>query len=325
MEKINDLITYIVFQLGFVNYVSTKKRRVLTLHALNQSSLCLFNMLIDQKLLAAFCQRSNYSTLVASVVKDFYQLLEFYFFKPGDENIIHTPCLSPKHNIDYTSGPSCTNDVLFNTATFNLMLKLRFVITNYRWQGCTNNGGDSGGSDSGPGASSSSMNSSFSVTSTTNRFLQNQSHYFKEKLPFNMRDLIEKIYLSMCRLPVLDRFIRLPDCLWRLPGFKLDYNQLLKNDSTSLPPLDYLRDPYILKEHLKHILFVGWTSRNQFEYEYVNMLTLLHNLSEDYYPPAENASISEMNKQQQSLPSEEIKERNKCICLVVKGLFENLF
>lgn len=167
--------------------------------------------------------------------------------------------------------------------------------------------------------------SSFVVSTNTHRFLQQQSHYFKSKLPFNMRDLIEKIYYSLCRLPVLDRFIRIPDALWRSPGFKLEYSQLLPNDSTALPPLDYLRDPLILKEHLKHILSVGWTSRTQFEYEYVNMLTLLHNLSEDYYPPAENQSLNGSANDQnrslpQTLPSEEIKERNKCICMVVKGL-----
>ena len=151
-----------------------------------------------------------------------------------------------------------------------------------------------------------------------------------------MRDLIDKIYLSVCRLPILDRFIRIPDSLWRTPGFKLDYSQFLKNDTSALPPLEYLRDPQILKEHLKHILFVGWTTRTQFEYEYVNMLTLLHNLSEDYYLPMTSASDSPLNDDETSknssssstsapklitnLPIEEIKERNKCICLVIKGL-----
>ena len=155
-------------------------------------------------------------------------------------------------------------------------------------------------------------------------------------IPLNMRDLIDKIYLSVCRLPILDRFIRIPDSLWRTPGFKLDYSQFLKNDTSALPPLEYLRDPQILKEHLKHILFVGWTTRTQFEYEYVNMLTLLHNLSEDYYLSMTSASDSPLNDDETSknssssstsapklitnLPIEEIKERNKCICLVIKGL-----
>lgn len=49
------------------------------------------------------------------------------------------------------------------------------------------------------------------------------------------------------------------------------------------------------------------------------MLTLLHNLSEDYYPPAENQSLGSIENKS-SLPREEIKERNRCICLVVKGL-----
>lgn len=51
------------------------------------------------------------------------------------------------------------------------------------------------------------------------------------------------------------------------------------------------------------------------------MLTLLHNLLEYYYPPAENQSLNgSAIENKSSLPSEEIKERNKCICLVVKGL-----
>ena len=190
------------------------------------------------------------------------------------------------------------------------MLRLRFLITNYRWQSTSSNNGDSD--------LASSMNTSYIVSSNTHRFLQDQSHYFKQKLPFNMQDLVEKIYFSLSRLPILDRFIRIPDVLWRTPGFKLEYSQLLKDDSSALPPLDYLRDPIILKEHLKHILCVGWTSRTQFEYEYVNLLTLLHNLSEDYYPPTENTFVD--GQQSQILPSEEIKERNRCICLVVKGL-----
>lgn len=130
------------------------------------------------------------------------------------------PKLSTKHNIDYSSGQSVTNDVLFNTVTFDLMLKLRFLITNYRWQSSSSEAGESG--------NASSKNSSFVVSSNTHRFLQRQSNFFKEKLPFNMRDLIEKIYLSTCRLPILDRFIRMPDSLWRSPGFKLEYSQLLK-------------------------------------------------------------------------------------------------
>lgn len=310
-EKINDLITYIIFQLGFVNFISSRQQRILTIHSINESFLCFFNLLLDDKLLSVLCQRPNYSTLVSAVIKDFYELFMFYFFESNDENIIYTPSISSKQNIDYTSkGQLITNDVLFTTNTLDIMLRLRFLITNYRWQSTSSNNGDS--------ELASSMNTSYIVSSNTHRFLQDQSHYFKQKLPFNMQDLVEKIYLSLSRLPILDRFIRIPDVLWRTPGFKLEYSQLLKDDSSALPPLDYLRDPIILKEHLKHILCVGWTSRTQFEYEYVNLLTLLHNLSEDYYPPTENSFVD--GQQSQILPSEEIKERNRCICLVVKGL-----
>ena len=134
-----------------------------------------------------------------------------------------------------------------------------------------------------------------------------------------MRDLIEKIYLNLCRLPVLDRFIRIPDSLWQSSGFRLEYGQFLSTDTSTLPPLEYLRDPIVLKEHLRHILCVGWTSRTQFEYEYVNLLTLLHNLSDESFAQSSAESIEEKQRQE-GLPIEEIKERNKCICLVVKGL-----
>jgi hypothetical protein len=98
---------------------------------------------------------------------------------------------------------------------------------------------------------------------------------------------------------------------------------------------DYLRDPLILREHLRHILSVGWTSRVQFEYEYVNLLTLLHNLSDDYYMPMSTSrgdlSGGSMDSSSatnvlggdamiNNLPAEEIKERNKAICLVIKGI-----
>jgi hypothetical protein len=158
-----------------------------------------------------------------------------------------------------------------------------------------------------------------------------------------MRDLCDKIYLNLCRLPILDRFMRIPDALWRMAGrhYQIDYAQLNRNDSTTLPPLDYLRDPLILREHLRHILSVGWTSRAQFEYEYVNLLTLLHNLSDDYYMPMstsrsdlsgaggslESSGSSTLmgDAMINSLPAEEIKERNKAICLVIKGKFFFIF
>jgi len=98
--------------------------------------------------------------------------------------------------------------------------------------------------------------------------------------------------------------------------------QLLRDDDSSapLPPLDYLRDPLILREHLRHILGTGWTSRTQFESEYVNLLTLLHNLAEDYFPPSGEGSFGGNSPATTTtLPSEEVKERNRCICLVVKG------
>jgi hypothetical protein len=316
LNKLNNLITYIIFQLDFISYLALNRNQFITMNALNHSFLCIFNLLVDQNLLESLCQHPNYSTLISYLVKDFYQLLMAYFFHTSDENLIHTPILSSKYNIDYASVEHhLTNDLLFSTETFDTLLKLRFVITNYR-------ASSSSGSEADANDSLSSMKSTFCANNLTHRFLQHQSNFFREKLPFNMLDLIEKIYLSMCRLPILERFIRIPDSLWRTSGFKLDYSQFLKSDSSTLPPLEHLRDPLILKEHLKHILSVGWTTRTQFEYEYVNMLTLLHNLSDDYYLPQSSPTQLDPNEERRtsSIPVEEIKERNKCICLVIKGL-----
>jgi hypothetical protein len=202
--------------------------------------------------------------------------------------VLSTPNLVANVNIDYKSGASFTNDVLFNTSTFETMLKLRFIIVNGSFDRETS-GGETAtdASSGGSGDTSGAVKSSFGVSSQTHRYLQQWSggSALRAKLPCHMRDLIEKIYIGLCRLPVLDRFMRIPDALWRMHGFRVDYRQLLKSDTSTLPPLEYLREPGVLKEHLKHIQAVGWTTRNQFEYEYVNMLTLLHNLSDDYYLP----------------------------------------
>jgi hypothetical protein len=316
-NKLNNLITYIIFQINFISYLSSKKNHFVTMNALNHSFLCLFNLLADQNLLESLCQHVNYSTLISYLLNDFYLLLMAYFFQPGDENLIHTPTLSPKQNIDYSMGIHLTNDILFSTGTFEILLKLRFLVTNY----CSNSSSNGSETSTESNDSLSSMKSTFCANNLTHRFLQHQSNFFRKKFPFNMIDLIEKIYLSLCRLPILERFIRIPDSLWRMSGFKMDYGQFLKSDSSALPPLEYLRDPQILKEHLKHVLCVGWTTRTQFEYEYVNMLTLLHNLSDDsYLPQSSSTQPDSIDDSRASIPVEEIKERNKCICLVIKGL-----
>ena len=277
-SKLSHFTAFILFQIDFVAYLAAHKSQLIVMNALHQSLLCVFNLLVDQHLLDALCHQANYSTLVSHLINAFYQLIWVYFFQPADANLVHTPTLSSMNSIDYT-GHQFTNDILFGTATFDTLLKLRFVLTNYRSNSSSNVNGES--SDSGD--SLSSMKSTYCANTLTHRFLQHQSHFFRRQLPLHMLDLVEKIYLSLCRLPVLERFIRIPDSLWRMTGFKLAYSQFLKSDSSALPPLEYLRDPQVLKEHLKHILSVGWTTRTQFEYEYVNMLTFLHNLSDDYY------------------------------------------
>lgn len=285
LDNVNNLITYILFQIGYVNYISINKYNLLSIHSLNQSFLAVFNLLVDQQLLDELVQRPNYSTLISHLIKDFYQLIIYYFYKLGDEHTLNTPLLSSKFNIDYKSNSqNLTNDVVFNTITFETLLKLRFIVTSP--SGDSSPHGTGAGVESSPDQmNESSLKSTYSVSSSSHRFLQYQSHFFRNKIPFHMRDLIVKIYIGLCRLPVIDRFIRIPDPMWRTAGFKLDYKQFLKNDTSTLPPLEYLKDSHILKEHLKHILLVGWTTRSQFEFEYVNMLTLLHNLSDDYYLP----------------------------------------
>lgn len=254
-----------------------------------ESFLCVFNLLVDHQLVERLCQRTNYSNLVSHLVDDVFKLISRHFFRYGDELVINTPVISSNINVDYfnksTGLKTCTGDALFNTITFETMLKLRFIIVNPSFDRDSHGGGGSGGGGGEAENEASSLKTSFSVSSQTHRFLQLFGNSYRAKLPFHMRDLIEKIYIGLCRLPVLDRFMRIPDVLWRMPGFRVDYGQLLKTDTSTLPPLEYLRDPSVLKEHLKHVQAVGWTTRNQFEYEYVNMLTLLHNLSDDYYLP----------------------------------------
>jgi hypothetical protein len=322
--KLKNLITFILFQIDFINYLVQKRTQFVSLNSLNQSFLGSFNLLIDQNLLDSLCHQANYSTLVSHLIKDFYQLILFYFFQLADQSLIHTPNIT-KHNIDYSMTHSFTQDVVFSTHTFDTLLKLRFIITNYRLNSSSSANSSGGGGEQDTNDSLSSMKSTYCANTQTHRFLQHQSNFFRRKFPFNMCDLIEKIYLSICRLPILERFIRIPDSLWRTFGFKLEYSQFLNdNSSIALPPLEYLRDPQILKEHLKHILSVGWTNRTQFEYEYVNLLTLLHNLSDDH--AASSSSGNGQHDEQQdtdtinSIPVEEIKERNKCVGLVIKGL-----
>lgn len=312
-----------------------------TIQTLNQSLMAIFNLLSDSDLLYTLCeQRTDYSSLITRLIQSFYSLLIRYFFTRQDENLISIPSV----NIVY--GNNIQSDMLFNVHTLNLMLKLRFILTSHRYTSQL-------GASSTTGSSSTSGNGSSEALGVNNSGLHTflQPHYFRSKIPMNLRDLCDKIYLSMCRLPILDRFMRIPESMWRMGGsmLSIDYSQLFKNDSSTLPPLDYLRDPIILRDHLRHVLSVGWTSRSQFEYEYVNLLTLLHNLSEDYYLPmstgnrssslmgesilsnsqldyslSSNASSTSSGPNESNvitgLPVEEIRERNKSICLVIKAL-----
>jgi hypothetical protein len=331
------LIQFVLFQVEAVAHLTLKQNSLLTLYSLNQSLLAVFNLLSEQDLLLVLCERSDYSTLVSYLIKNIYLLVNAYFLGQHDESLINIPSI----NINYANRSNYTSDMLFTIGTLSQMLKMRFILTSHRSSTSSSASLAAGGSGS-SGANSSMGHDGGAASSNTggnnsNVHLFLQPHYFRDKIPFNMRDLCDKIYLNLCRLPVLDRFMRIPDALWRMAGrhFHIDYAQLNRNDSTTLPPLDYLRDPLILREHLRHILSVGWTSRAQFEYEYVNLLTLLHNLSDDYYMPMstsrgdlsggsmDSSSATNMlggDAMINNLPAEEIKERNKAICLVIKGI-----
>ena len=343
----NNLIKFVLFQLESVCFLTIKRSHLLTLHSLNQSLLSLLNLLSDPDLLLVLCERPDYSTLVTRLIANVYQIVGSYFLDKHDESLITVPAI----HINYANH--ATSDMLFSLSTLNIMLKLRFILTSHR---SSTSSSASLAASGGTGQAASYANSSSnheslgSNSNNSNVHLFLQPHYFRDKIPFNLRDLYDKIYLNLCRLPILDRFMRIPDALWRMAGrhFQLDYSQLHRRDSATLPPLEYLRDPLILREHLRHILSVGWTSRAQFEYEYVNLLTLLHNLSDDYYLPMSSSTagkaastadfmtsnslsslennlsslslLADTNSLITNLPAEEIKERNKVICLVIKGL-----
>jgi hypothetical protein len=285
-NEANLLIQFVLFQVEAMAHLTTKQNCLLTLHSLNQCLLAVFNLLSDQDLLLVLCERADYSTLVSHLIKSLYSLITAYFLDEHDEALINTTPIS----INYASRAAYTSDMLFAMSTLTRMLKIRYILTAHRSSTSSSaslaaGGGASSSNQTGESSSGNASSANAGSNSQVHLFLQ--PHYFRDKIPFNMRDLCDKIYVSLCRLPVLDRFMRIPDALWRMAGghFSLDYAQLNRSDSTTLPPLDYLRDPIILREHLRHILSVGWTSRAQFEYEYVNLLTLLHNLSDDYYMP----------------------------------------
>jgi hypothetical protein len=84
-ECIDNLISYILFQISLVNYVSSSVSQnsslIVNWHTLTQSFMCVFNLLVDQQLLERLCQRSNYSTLVSHLVDNFYQLIVTNFFR----------------------------------------------------------------------------------------------------------------------------------------------------------------------------------------------------------------------------------------------------
>lgn len=89
-SSINDLISYILFQISLVNYVSstrigatktTNKSSLVNWQILSQSFLCVFNLLVDHLLLEHLCQRANYAALVSHLVDNFYHLIVRCFFR----------------------------------------------------------------------------------------------------------------------------------------------------------------------------------------------------------------------------------------------------
>ena len=294
----NDIITFLLFGLNLVAYVSTVKHKVLTVHFIKQLLSGIYNLLNNSNLKNTLVQRNNYPILLSHMIISFYDVLVAYFLKAGDENSIY----SAKSNIQYKTY---VNEIVcFSPYVFDTILKLRFIITNYVPNYLKS-------SDKARSSSETSTSNIFAHKSP-NKFIQYDSKFFRNKIPFNFRILIDKIYLGICHVPVIDRFLRISDALWCF-NIKIDYSQLLNADST-LPSIDYLKDPHFLKEHIKHCLLVGWDSRAQFEYEYVNMLTLLHSICTDI-----DNNFKE-NSEGIKMAPEEIKERNRCACLVFKAL-----
>ena len=285
----------------------------------------------------------NYATCVSHLIADLHHLLMTCVFDRCDAELIAcAPSIRTDDGtttkIDYDTTKACGNsgDMLFDARTLDTLLRVRFVLVNHR--ACNHNTGGGGGehhhhssSSSTAAAASASLSSSFSVSSHTHRFVHAETHALRSRMPWwsGTRVLVERVYLALCRLPVLDRFLHIPDSLWRTPHYTIAYSQLASGPAAStLPPLDYLRDPLVLAEHVRHTLSVGWTTRAQFEYEYVNMLTLLHNLSigdeaqlqQQQMQNADGENSGPDGRGQVSLPVEELNERNKCICLVIRAL-----
>lgn len=292
----NDILTFYLFVFNLVSYTS-KKHQILTSHFIYEVMRGMCNMFISNDLRKNLIQRNNYTNLLSFFIINFYDILIAYFIKFGEQNFIY----SAKSNVNYRTQP---NDLVFSSHVFDTLLKLRYILSN--------NSQEYMKQDKGGFSHETSVILSSLIHRYPNRFLQYDSSFFRNKLPFNLREIIDKIYLGLCHLPILDRFLRISDTLW-FTNLKIDYAQLMSQDLI-FPGIDQLKDPHILKEHIKHILRVGWDTRTQFEYEYVNMLTLLHSICMD---DNKESFIEKLNLK---LTPEEIKERNKCACLVLKAL-----
>jgi hypothetical protein len=136
LENKKSLVSFILFQLCYIRHVTIKHETLLTVQSIYESFLCVFNLLIDSSLCdAVLCKQSDYSLNVSNVIKHLYSLIKHYFFQPGDDNLVYTPSLSQSVNINYSNQQQQypTSDVLFSINTFNILLKLRFIIMNYRW------------------------------------------------------------------------------------------------------------------------------------------------------------------------------------------------
>ena len=291
-KDFNQLIQYSIFQFYLINLICVENSSKLTLHLLYQSSLSVYNIISNKCVLKLLLESSEYVFLMSNMIKALYNILSSGIINEAKTNLI-----IPQLNIDFSkcSGSHFEEDV------FKLLLKLKYIVITIIMDNMHDDLCNSKGK--------SELQRHNKID--TQIFLKSKNRKFSDMIPFYMHSIIIKLYQAICRLPIIDRFLRIPIPLFWDSKFKLEYSDLIRTDIT-LPSIEYLKDFLILKEYLNHNLLVGWTSRSHFEYEYVNLFTLLNSLFK-----VENYR-HEISKTE--LPSEEIIEHNKCISLIIKVL-----
>ncbi|KAK4875471.1 hypothetical protein RN001_011893 [Aquatica leii] len=99
---------------------------------------------------------------------------------------------------------------------------------------------------------------------------------------------IKDIVISLSRKPFANSYLLIPIGAW-----KNDF-QLTNKDSTLIPPLpiEFLQEVEVLEEFVNRVMFLGWTSRQQFEETWMCLLSVLNtNSTQDNVMEDANTTI----------------------------------